>query len=148
MSCTASTEALAERIGFIRGSLEVPAGVQAAIEQRAQQSGIQAIGVWAQVPHYAAAMPYPAASLALVEGVSELADLSLDTGTLPAEAEVTASRIQDLIEGNDEHTAMVHALELQADAAPSNEPLPSGDELAAELERFLRDQPPPSDPPR
>ena len=145
LSCTASTEALAERIGFIRGSLEVPAGVQAAIEQRAQQSGVQSIGVWAQVPHYTAAMPYPAASLALIEGVSELAGLSLDAGTLPAEAEVTASRIQDLIQGNDEHTAMVHALEVQADAAPSNEPLPSGDELAAELERFLRDQPPPGD---
>jgi hypothetical protein len=40
---------------------------------------------------------------------------------------------------------MVHALEMQADAAPAIEPLPSGDELAAELERFLRDQPPPGD---
>lgn len=148
LSCTASTEELASRLGFIRGSLEVPAGVQAAIEQRAHQSGIQAIGAWAQVPHYAAAMPYPAASLALIDGVSELAGLSLDQGTLAADAESTTSRIEELISGNDEHMAMVHALEMQADAAPSNEPLPSGDELAAELERYLRDQPPPEDPGR
>lgn len=145
LSCTASTEELAARIGFLRGTLEVPAGVQASIEQRAHASGIPSVGAWAQVPHYAAAMPYPAASLALIEGLEGLAGLTLDHGTLVEESEATKARIEELIGGNEEHMAMVHALEMQADASPAIEPLPSGDELAAELERFLRDQPPPSD---
>lgn len=145
LSCTASTEELAERLGFLRGSLEVPAGVQAAIEQRADASGIPAVGSWAQVPHYTAAMPYPAASLALLNGLAELTGLSLDVGSLPDESARTSERIEELIRGNDEHAAMVHALEMQADSATPSEPLPSGDELAAELERFLRDQPPPGD---
>jgi len=142
LSCTASSDELAARIGFLRGSLEVPAGVQAAIEQHAHAVGIPAVGAWAQVPHYTAAMPYPAASLALIEAAAELTGLSLDTGDLAAEAGSTGTRIDELVQGNEEHAAMVHALELQADATPSPADLPSGDELAAELERFLRDQPP------
>ncbi len=142
LSCTASSEELASRLGFLRGSLEVPAGVQAAIEQQAHSVGIPSVGAWAQVPHYTSAMPYPAASLALLEAIEELTGLELDRGELLAEATETAARIDELVQGNDEHTAMVHALELQVDATPSPEDLPSGDELAAELERFLRDQPP------
>jgi predicted ATP-grasp superfamily ATP-dependent carboligase len=142
LSCTASSDELAARIGFLRGSLEVPAGVQAAIEQHANSVGIPAVGAWAQVPHYTAAMPYPAASIALIEATSELTGLSLDAGDLAAEATATAARIDELVQGNEEHAAMVHALEVQADATPSPADLPSGDELAAELERFLRDQPP------
>lgn len=145
MSCTASSEELAERIGFLRGSLEAPAGVQAAIEQLAHANGIPSVGAWAQVPHYTAAMPYPAASLALFRTVGELTGLSLDPGSLQAEADATTRRIDELIDENEEHAAMVHSLEMQADATPSPEELPSGDELAAEFERFLRDQPPGAD---
>lgn len=142
LSCTASSEELAARIGFLRGSLQVPAGVQAAIEQHAQSVGIPSVGAWAQVPHYAAAMAYPAASLALIEAVEDLTGLSLDVGGLATDAVNTAKRIDELVESNEEHAAMVHALEAQVDATPSPEDLPSGDELAAELEKFLRDQPP------
>ncbi len=146
MSCTASTEDLAGRLGFVRGSLEVPAGVQAAIEQRAHASGIPSVGAWAQVPHYAAAMPYPAASLALLEGLHELTGLNIDMGSLPSETAATTDRINELISGNDDHAAMVKALEMQVDSMVQAEPLPSGDELAAELERYLRDQQPPDQP--
>lgn len=146
LSCTASTETLAEQIGFVRGSLEVPAGVQAAIEQRAHEAGIPAVGMWSQVPHYAAAMPYPAASLALLEGLHQLAGLDLEVGDLPREAAASTDRITELISDNAEHAAMVKALEAQVDSMAQAEPLPSGDELAAELERFLRDQRPPDTP--
>lgn len=142
LSCTASTEELAGRLGFLRGSLQVPAGVQASIEQQAHSLGIPAVGAWAQVPHYAAAMAYPAASLALIEAVEDLTGLALEAGDLAKEAVSTAKRIDELVQSNEEHVAMVHALERQVDATPSPEDLPSGDELAAELERFLRDQPP------
>ncbi|MEY2458935.1 MAG: hypothetical protein QOG30_765, partial [Acidimicrobiaceae bacterium] len=51
--------------GMVQATIDVPAGVQAAIERRATDVGLPAIGLWAQVPHYVAAMPYPAASMAL-----------------------------------------------------------------------------------
>lgn len=142
LSCTASTPELAHAMGFIRGTLEVPAGVQAAIEQRAHLHGIPSVGVWAQVPHYAAGMPYPAAAQALIEGVNTLAGLTLGAGKLDEDAVEAKTRIDNLIVGNEEHLAMVRALEQQMDATPSAEDLPSGDEIAAELEKFLRNHPP------
>jgi PAC2 family len=145
LAATASETALANRPGLVRATVDVPAGVQAAIERRSAEVGIPAIGLWAQVPHYAAAMPYPAASAALIEGLADTTGLVLDAGDLPAEAEATRARLDELIALREEHQDMVRQLEVEADdteaAAPlAAGPLPSGDELAAELERFLRDQ--------
>lgn len=141
-ACTASTPSLAEA-GFLRASLDFPGGAQAAVEQGCDARGIPAIGLWAQVPHYAAGMPYPAASLALLENLSRLAELSLPLGDLPSQAEATRSRLDELIEQNPEHQEMLRQLEAaheRLDIGPLGEgTLPTGDELAAELERFLRD---------
>lgn len=142
LSCTASTPELAHAINFVRGTLEVPAGVQAAIEQRAHVHGIPSVGVWAQVPHYAAGMPYPAASQALIEGLNGLAGLTLSTGNLANDAQEAAARIEGLVAGNAEHQAMIHALEAQVDSMAPSHDIPTGDEIAAELEKYLRDQPP------
>ncbi|HEV7757413.1 MAG TPA: PAC2 family protein, partial [Acidimicrobiales bacterium] len=112
-------------------------------------------GLWAQVPHYAAGMPYPGASMGLIEGLSSLAELALPYGDLPTQTDQTRARLDELIAQNPEHEAMVHQLEAAyerlevgpLDASPLSEEatLPTGDELAAELERFLRDQPGASD---
>jgi proteasome assembly chaperone (PAC2) family protein len=143
LACSASTASLAEA-GFLRASLDYPGGVQPAIEQVCDARGIPALGLWAQVPHYAAAMPYPAASIALLERLSSLADLSLPLGDLPTQAQATRERLDQLISRNPEHQAMLRQLEaayehVDADAA-DDAVLPTGDELAAELERFLREQ--------
>lgn len=145
LAASASTPALAQRFDYLRATIDVPAGVQAAIEHRSAQEGVPAIGLWAQVPHYAAAMPYPAASAALVDGLAELAELSLDSTELHSQAASMRRRLDALIADNGEHQAMVRQLEEQADAAGDaatlmTGPLPSGDELAAELERYLREQ--------
>ena len=84
LACSAATPELAEGSTFLRATIDVPAGVQAAIERACADRGLPAIGVWAQVPHYAAAMPYPAASAALLEGVSRIAGRSLPFGELRA----------------------------------------------------------------
>lgn len=134
--------------GMVRATLDVPAGVQAAIERRATDVGVPAIGLWAQVPHYVAAMPYPAASIALLDGLGTVAGLHLDSPTLRDEMTGTRERIDSLIGQNDEHLRMVQQLEAAVDSEHTPGagtglgagPLPSGDELAAELERFLRDQ--------
>ncbi|HEX8803524.1 MAG TPA: hypothetical protein VF743_05010, partial [Acidimicrobiales bacterium] len=97
-------------------------------------------------------MPYPGGSVALIEALARVADLSLPLGDLPARTEATRARLDDLMANNPEHMAMLRQLEAAHEAAaapddgPGGEPgmtpgdLPTGDELAAELERFLRDQ--------
>jgi proteasome assembly chaperone (PAC2) family protein len=142
---TASSAELANQIGTAPGRIDVPGGVSAAIEQLATERGIPAAGLWAQVPHYAAAMPYPAAALALLESLERVAGVRFDAVDLREEAQATRARLDGLIAGNPEHEAMVRQLEAQADAEPAPEDpafYMSGDELAAELEEFLRDEGP------
>lgn len=145
LSATATTTQLAEQVGFVRGTIDVPGGVQAAIERRCAEVGMPAVGLWAQVPHYVAAMPYPPASAALVDGLRSVTGLDLETGELAEEAAATRSRLDALVAGNDDHRAMVLQLESQYDAESGGAgsllgggAIPSGDELAAEVERFLK----------
>lgn len=143
MACSASTASLATP-GFLRASLDFPGGAQAAVEAGCDARGIPSTGLWAQVPHYAAGMPYPAASVGLIEGLGQLAQLSLPLGDLPTQAKVTRSRLDELISQNPEHQAMLHQLEAAyEESVPGSlgdADIPTGDELAAEVERFLRDQ--------
>jgi proteasome assembly chaperone (PAC2) family protein len=140
VTSSASSDELAQ--GFIRNTAEVPSGVQAMVERRAALRGLPSIGLWAQVPHYVAAMPYPAASLALIQAVNRVAGLELPVGELSSQADRSRQRINDLIAQNGEHLAMLTQLEAQADDDATSVQLSatSGDELAAELERFLREQ--------
>ena len=84
LSTTANSTELAERLGYLRNSVDVPAGVEAAIERSCAEIGLPAVGLWAQVPHYAAAMPYPPASIALIDGLGQAAGLSLPRGLTEA----------------------------------------------------------------
>jgi len=146
LAVSASELSLAESAA-VRTTVDVPAGVQAAIERRAHDVGLPAVGLWVQVPHYVSAMPYPAASAALLDGLGSVAALHFDTLPLLEEAASTRRRLDALVADNRDHLAMVQQLEasFDADQHPSAYglgvgPLPSGDELAAELEQFLRDQ--------
>jgi hypothetical protein len=88
-----------------------------------------------------ASMPYPQASAALIDGLASIAGLTLDAGSLRAAAEEARQRVDDLVTNNPDHTTMVEALEEAADEVEGvsmGDELPSGDELAAELEKFLR----------
>ena len=133
---------LLEQVSHTTGEIEVPAGVSAALEMACAQNGIDMITLWARVPHYVAAMSFPQASLALIEGLGQIAELSLSTGELGDAAALAQSQIEDLISSNPEHVAMVRALESTIDATEGNplgvDEIPTGDELAAELEQFLR----------
>src|SRR5947209_5958343 len=142
LAATATTPELASRVGVVPGTMEVPAGIEAALEQGFAATEIPAVGLWARVPHYVSAMPYPAASAALVDGLASVAGLTLESAGLHAAADVTRSRVDELIAQSTEHKAMVSQLENNIDAAEGTPldlgPLPSGDEIAAELERYLR----------
>lgn len=144
IATTATTAELAMRVGTERGTLDVPAGVHGAMEEAAGAVGLPAVGVWAQVPHYASGMAYPLASAQLVDAVSAATGLRLDSTSLHDAGAAMKVRLDELVAGNDEHVAMVRNLEASFDAssapAPPSATLPSGDQLAAEIERFLRDQ--------
>ena len=138
---TATSRDLAEVVGFIPGRIEVPAGVAAAIELRAAEVGLPAVGLWAQVPHYASAMPYPAAAAALIDGLDHAAGVRFGTGDLVDEAAKTRTRLDELVSGSPEHLDLVRQLEEQVDTLDTGTISEmSGDELAAEFEKFLRDQ--------
>ena len=162
LSCTSTSDQLLARLSFLKSSLDVPGGIAAVLEHSFAARGLPAISLWAQVPHYLAAMAYPAASVALLAGLAEVADVVIDAPALRREAALQRQRLDNLISGNDEHQAMVRELEAAYDQAESDlaagrpapdagprfaasgpidsEQLPSGDELAAELEQYLRDQ--------
>jgi len=144
--CTASSADLAEEVGFMPGTFEVPAGIQAVLERSFAGSDIPAVGLWARVPHYVAAMPYPAASLALLEGLGRLAPLDLDLSELRRASIEARERLDLLLAADPRFPELVQRLEEQVDAEAGETNgggfgnLPTGDELAAELERFLREQ--------
>ena len=153
LAATATTPELAGQVGFVQGTIDVPAGIASVINRGLHLAGIPAIGLWARVPMYVAGSAYPAASVALLDGLERVAGIATNASELRAAAETSLVKIAELIAQSDEHAAMVAGLERQADAeseAASPAPfdpdsLPSGDEIAAELERFLRQQRPGGD---
>ena len=146
LAATATTRELAEGVGFVPGTIDVPGGVHASIEQAMGAQGRPAVGLWARVPHYIANLPYPAAAVAILDGLRFVSGVDIDTAELQAAANVTNARIDALIANSEDHSGMLRALEAQWDGElgrttdPMPTDLPSGDELAAELERFLKEQ--------
>jgi hypothetical protein len=135
-------------VPYLKSSVDVPAGMSAVLEHALTEAGIASLGLWVQVPHYVSAMSYPAASAALLQGLQEVTGVTIDQGALLREAQVQRARIDQLVVGNDEHQTMVQqleglydqAVEATAEMDRAMGELPSGDELAAEFEAFLRDQ--------
>ncbi len=143
LAATSTDAALAAQVGVVPAVLEVPAGAQGALEHAFGRGGVPAVGLWARVPHYASALPYPAGAAALLDRLGPLAGVEVDTSGLHTAAAVTAKHIDELIAASDDHAALVRQLELAHDeeqgmASTQFGDLPSGDEIAAELERFLR----------
>lgn len=151
VSCSSPSREIIATLPYIKSSVDVPAGMEAALEHAFASRNIGAIGLWAQVPHYVASMAYPAASAALLEAVCESGDISISTSIVRQQAALQRERLDQLVLANPEHAAMLTQLELAFDESHSGNgtlttgfggtPLPSGDELAAELEQFLKQHP-------
>ncbi|HEY8081553.1 MAG TPA: PAC2 family protein [Acidimicrobiales bacterium] len=137
-----ASQHLLAKVGLVAGELEVPAGIISALELAFADAGIDAITLWARVPHYVATLPYPQASVALVDGVASIAGLTLEASALRKSADEARSRVDDLVSSNPEHSSMVAELESTIDEAEGNaldtNVIPSGDDLARDIERFLR----------
>ena len=151
LAATASNAELANQLGVVSGEVQVPAGILAAVERRLAQVGIPTIAIWARVPHYAASMPYPPASVQLLEGLATVAGIRVEVPQLTEAAAATRAQLDELTANSVQHAALVRQLEARVDEeegtttdgqAEATEAgwgtLPTGDELAAEVERFLR----------
>jgi PAC2 family protein len=131
--------------------VQVPASVANLLEFRLGQSGHDAMGYAAHVPHYLAQTEYPAAAELLLDSVSGSTGLTLPTGTLRADADSVRADVDTQVAEDEQATRLVNSLEQQYDAflrgrqgnllADANGPLPTAEELGAELERFLAQQP-------
>jgi len=156
ISATSPSRDVVSALGFNVSSIDVPAGVAAAIEQTLHEQGVRSVGIWAQVPHYVAAMSYPAASVALLDALEHVTGISVPARELRREMVLQRERLDRLVEGNDEHRDMLARLERvyddsddnsddsdEGDGATLGEQLDmrSGDDLVAEVERYLRDHP-------
>ncbi|MDG4831407.1 PAC2 family protein [Solwaraspora sp. WMMD1047] len=137
--------------------VQVPGSAGHLLEYRLGEQGQDAVGFAVHVPHYVAQSEYPAAAELLLASVSRSTGLLLPTEGLRSAAELVRTDIDRQVAQTDEANALVHALEEQYDAftrgrAGSNllgptGPLPTADELGAELERFLAEQGKPGDGP-
>jgi len=148
VTATSPSADMIAKLGYPVSSVDVPAGMAAALEESLHNAGMATAGLWAQVPHYVSAMSYPAASVALLDALETITSIATPARLLRREVVVQRERIDHLVASNEEHQAMVERLEQlyddDADTATDVHPaleLRSGDELAAEVERFLRDNP-------
>jgi cation transport regulator ChaC len=132
------------------GEMRIPGSVGALLELRLGEAGVDALGVAAHVPHYLAQATYPAASLTLLEHLERLTGLHVPTETLREAAEANRTEVDEQIGRSSENTAVVAALEEQFDSftAAREDPgllgfsgeMPTGEELGAQIERFLAEQ--------
>jgi hypothetical protein len=130
--------------------VQVPASVGNLLEFRLGQRGHDAMGYAAHVPHYLAQTTYPAAAELLLDSVSASTGLAFPTGQLREAAELVREEVDKQVADDEQASRLVAALEQQYDAflrgragnllAESTGPLPSAEELGAELERFLAEQ--------
>lgn len=142
LAATSPEPSLVTRVGSVMGRIQVPSGVGGLLELTLGAAGIPTATLWARVPHYVSAMPYPPAAAALLEGLSAFAGLDLEVLSLHTAGDASRQKVDELIRQSPEHEAMVRQLEEQLDAAEGNAlqigQIPSGEEIAAELERYLR----------
>jgi proteasome assembly chaperone (PAC2) family protein len=140
----AASAELVAQVGIVQGEIDVPSGVWGALELALGEADIATVGLWARVPHYVSGMSFPSASAALLDGLAAVAGLSVDASPLHTASDASLRQVDELIAKSGEHTAMVRQLEHSVDTAEGNPlevgELPTGDELAAELERYLRDE--------
>jgi proteasome assembly chaperone (PAC2) family protein len=139
---TADNDDLVSELDLQRSRYEGPTGIVGVVHDTLSRSGIRSASLWAAVPHYLAVSPNPKAALALVERATSLVGAQADTNELERASDVYESRVSEMVSQDEDVSAYVKMLEQRADAPTDIDevPIPSGDALAAELERFLQER--------
>lgn len=137
----------AQAHGLQRSSYEGPTGIVGVLHQAAADAGFEAVSLWVGVPHYLSGTAYQKASLAIAERALRLLEVDADLSDLADEAEAQLADIAELVEEDGELAEYVSELEDRADSerdgiATDQLPTPpvSGEELAAEFQRYLQDR--------
>ncbi len=136
---TGTDEDLVERAGAWRQDYTGPTGAQSVLQVMLGDAGVPTIALWAQVPHYLSGGASPPAIRAVLERLRDLAGLAVDLDGLDDQAESYVRRVEDGLADRPDVVEVISAIEEGEDEVDESE-LPSGDELASEIERFLRDQ--------
>jgi predicted ATP-grasp superfamily ATP-dependent carboligase len=140
LSGHASDAVLLERLGLQASSYEGPTGIVGVLHTACAQAGLPAASLWASVPHYVAAASNPKAALALLRRVEVLVGVSVDVSELESSAADYERQVGMAVRSDPDIQAFVERLEQAADSEEQDTPedLPSGDILASEFQRFLR----------
>jgi predicted ATP-grasp superfamily ATP-dependent carboligase len=136
---SASDPELVEKLGLQASRYEGPTGIVGVLHDACRRVGIPSVSLWAAVPHYVSLTPSPRAALALCERLGDLLGTEVDTTELSEAAEGYVEQVSEAVAADSETAAYVEELEQRADTIDPDE-LPSGDALAAELTRFLRER--------
>src|SRR5690242_16605402 len=130
---------LIERLGLQRSRYEGPTGIVGVLHDACNGAKIASVSLWAAVPHYVSLAPSPRAALALCNRLGEILETDIDTDELEDAAERYSEQVSEAVASDEETAAYVAELEQRADVI-DDETLPSGESLAAELTRFLRER--------
>ena len=137
---SATDPELVDQLGLQASRYEGPTGVVGVLHDACNRAGLQSASLWAAVPHYVSLTPSPRAAKALVDRLAELLGADIDTAELDEAAASYSQQVSEAVSTDEETSAYVHDLERRVDELADEEDLPSGDAIAAELTRFLREQ--------
>jgi predicted ATP-grasp superfamily ATP-dependent carboligase len=142
VSGTATDADLLADLGFTRSRYEGPTGILGVILEGCRTAGLRSASLWATTPHYLRETQSPKAALALVERLSWLLDFSVETSELEIATAAYERQVDDMLSGEDDVADYVRRLEDDDFEEDPGDPfeIPSQEALAAEVERFLRDQ--------
>lgn len=140
VTAAATDPDLVAELGLEASRYEGPTGIVGILHDQCREAGIASVSLWAAVPHYVSLAPSPRAALALVRRFGELMHIDVDLDELEQAAEEYAEQVSEAVSTDAETQAYVEELEQRVDALAPEGDLPSGESLAAELSRFLRER--------
>jgi proteasome assembly chaperone (PAC2) family protein len=136
---SASEPELIERYGLAHSRYEGPTGIVGVLHDACRRSGLSSLSLWAAVPHYVSLAPSPRAAFALCERLGSLLGITIDTSELESAIETYSEQVTEAVSNDPETAAYVEQLEQRSDELGGAMDIPSGESLAAELTRFLRE---------
>jgi proteasome assembly chaperone (PAC2) family protein len=131
---------LIERLGLQHSRYEGPTGIVGVLHDACNQANIPSVSLWAAVPHYVSLAPSPRAALALCQRLGDILGTTVDVDELEEASSRYSEQVSEAVASDEETAAYVEELEQRAEMLEDDEELPSGESLAAELTRFLRER--------
>jgi proteasome assembly chaperone (PAC2) family protein len=136
---TASDLELVEQLGLQASRYEGPTGIVGVLHDACHRASIPSVSLWAAVPHYVSLAPSPRAALALCQRLGDLLEAKIDTAELEQAVEAYTQRVTEAVSTDEDTAEYVQELERRSEMIDETS-LPSGESLAAELTRFLKER--------